>query len=134
MGEGTKMKMGHVAPLLLMLVALSGCGELLQPGYSYARVQVEVTTPDGEPLHGVPLILYTGQRHMGYGTTNFAGMYSFDFVPAGSYGVAAALDGELTLPEGEVNFRVFDVAEGEVVEARIVLIRADSPPGASAGP
>jgi hypothetical protein len=61
-------------PLVLLLGLLGGllggCGELLQPGYRYARVEVLVITPDAEPLQGVDLILYTGQRPMGYGSTD----------------------------------------------------------------
>jgi hypothetical protein len=133
MDRGVEMKKAGTAVLLLLLAAMAGCGELLQPGYSYARVQVEVTDPGGEPLRGVSLILYTGQRHMAYGTTDFAGRHSFNFVPAGSYGVAAALQDGFALPEGEVNFRVFDVEEGETREVSIVLIRSEVSPGAAAG-
>jgi hypothetical protein len=71
----------------LALLALIACdGDLSRPSL-YSQVEVSVTA-GGEPVPGAQLILYTGPRRIGYGTTGADGRYTFRRVPANGYSLA----------------------------------------------
>lgn len=76
----------------LTLAALSlgvACDTSLTKPSLYNAVRVIVTQRNGVGVPGAGLVLYTGQRHMGYGTTDSTGEFTFTRVPQGIYGVAA---------------------------------------------
>ena len=76
--------------LMLAVVFLSfGCERLITRPSLYGSVTAVVTRRDSMPIPGAGLLLYTGQRPMGYGSTDAAGRYRFEEVPEGSYGVRA---------------------------------------------
>ena len=76
--------------LMLAVVFLSfGCERLITRPSLYGSVTVVVTRRDSTPIPGAGLLLYTGQRPMGYGSTDAAGRYRFEEVPEGAYGVRA---------------------------------------------
>ena len=56
----------------------------------YNSVEVIVARRNGQGIPGADLVLYTGQRPMGYATTGADGRYTFTRVPQGVYGVLAA--------------------------------------------
>jgi hypothetical protein len=112
---------GVLVGLVIATLALGGCGDLFGPATQYGAVTVLVRDTAGAPATGVALTLYNGERHMGYGTTDAAGSHTFSFVPEGGYGVWATPPVGWTVAEGESNFVVFDLAEGETREVRIVL-------------
>jgi hypothetical protein len=66
-----------------------GCDNWLTKPSLYSTVPVRVTQRNGAAVPGAELVLYTGQRHMGYGTTDSSGEFSFTRVPQGLYGVTA---------------------------------------------
>jgi hypothetical protein len=76
--------------MCLALLAAAGCDSWLTKPSLYNSVAVTATTRSGAPIPGVPLVLYTGQRPMGYGTTDSAGRFTFTRVPQGFYGVHAS--------------------------------------------
>lgn len=75
--------------LLAMLVPLGGCERLITKPSLYGTVTAEVARRNGTPIAGTRLVLYMGQRPMGYGTSDSLGRYRFDDVPEGAYGVLA---------------------------------------------
>jgi protocatechuate 3,4-dioxygenase beta subunit len=75
--------------LLLAAALLSGCERLITRPSLYATVSAQVMDRTGAPVPGARLVLYTGQRPMGYGTTDAMGQYTFQEVPEGVYGVLA---------------------------------------------
>lgn len=85
------------AALLFMVVA--GCESLLTRPGLYGTVTVTAARRSGEPIAGAPLVLYTGQRPMGYGTTDSTGRYTFLDVPEGVYGVYASVPSGYARPE-----------------------------------
>jgi hypothetical protein len=72
-----------------LLSGLTGCERLLTTPSLYGSVAVTVTRRNGAPVPGARLLIYTGQRPMGYGTTDSLGRYLFEDVPEGLYGVRA---------------------------------------------
>ncbi|MHB8837461.1 MAG: hypothetical protein ACYC7F_00720 [Gemmatimonadaceae bacterium] len=78
-----------------LLVALVACDSLVTSPPRYAMVDVLTTRRDGTPVAHVPVVLSTGQRIIGYDTTNANGTARFVRVPEGpAYGVLAGV------PEG----------------------------------
>lgn len=73
------------------LASALACEPLLLSPPRYGEVRVTVTTNAGMPVAGVSLSLYTGQRPIEYAHTDDAGTYTFQRVPAGNYGVIAAI-------------------------------------------
>ena len=73
----------------LLLVA-SGCDEVFTPEFTYGSVDVSINLPDGRGVPHVPLVLYTGTRHLAYANTDSSGAAYFDQVPEGPAGVGAA--------------------------------------------
>lgn len=67
----------------------TACDALVTRPSLYGNVAVAVVRRNGDAIPGTRLILYTGQRHMGYGVTDAAGHYAFTNVPEGAYGVRA---------------------------------------------
>lgn len=68
----------------------AGCDSLISKPSLYGTVEVTATLRTGEAVPGAAVKLYTGQRAMGYATTDANGRYRFLSVPAGAYGVFAA--------------------------------------------
>ena len=63
---------------------------MLSPN-QYGEVRVTVTAVGGAPVAGVPVTLYTGPRPIEYAHTDAAGVYTFERVTKGNYGVLAGL-------------------------------------------
>ena len=78
----------------IALASLTGCDRLLTRPSLYNTVKVVAIRRNGDPVPGVGLTLYTGQRPMGYAMTGRDGSFTFTTVPQGNYGVAA------TVPDG----------------------------------
>ena len=74
---------------LAVLMCASACDQWLTQPVRYNTVEVSAMRRNGEAIAGVALELYTGQRPMGYGTTDATGRYRFTLVPDGLYGVRA---------------------------------------------
>jgi hypothetical protein len=74
----------------LALAAVGGCEAMLSPN-QYGEVRVTVTTAAGAPVEGVPVTLYTGARPIEYAHTDAGGVYLFERVTRGNYGVLAGL-------------------------------------------
>jgi hypothetical protein len=72
-----------------MILFAAGCDAWLTKPSLYNTVTVIVVTRGGQPIPGVALTLYTGQRPMGYATTDTNGRHDFHDVPQGNYGVFA---------------------------------------------
>lgn len=95
------VRLDHVAPwarmtMCALLVVLNGCEAILSPS-RYGEVRVTIATASGAPAPGAAVVLYTGQRPIEYAYTDAAGVYLFERVTAGNYGVVARL------PRGFVN-------------------------------
>ncbi|HVX40768.1 MAG TPA: carboxypeptidase-like regulatory domain-containing protein [Gemmatimonadaceae bacterium] len=73
------------------VLGLTACDAWLTKPSLYSTVHVVTTRRNGDPVPGVALTLYTGQRPMGYDTTDSAGRFTFTRVPPGLYGVAASI-------------------------------------------
>lgn len=73
-----------------LVMLLAACDGLVTTPTRYAMVDVKTTRRDGTPVGNVPLVLSTGQRVMGYDTTDANGTARFTLVPEGpAYGVLA---------------------------------------------
>jgi hypothetical protein len=86
---GNEVGLRRVLLAALMLCAVACDKWLTTPGL-YNTVTVIVTTRNGSPVPRTALTLYTGQRPMGYATTDATGRYMFQDVPQGDYGVLAS--------------------------------------------
>ena len=75
--------------LLLLCAAITACDGWVTKPTRYNVIEVTTHLQDGAPVAAVPLILYTGQRTMGYAATSSNGVYRFERVPQGIYGVFA---------------------------------------------
>jgi hypothetical protein len=75
-----------VAAALALLTALGCDSWLTRPSY-YAQLDVITRDQSGSPMVGVPLVLYTGDRPMGYASSDASGHFLFTRVPVGVYGV-----------------------------------------------
>lgn len=87
------------AGAVLLFSVVAGCESLLTRPGLYGTVTVTAARRSGEPIAGAPLVLYTGQRPMGYGTTDSTGAYTFLDVPEGVYGVYATVPSGYARPE-----------------------------------
>jgi len=65
---------------------MGGCDSLLSPSV-YGSVKVTVVRRDGTPIANVPVTVYFVQRRLEAATTDAVGSYTFERLPAGSYGV-----------------------------------------------
>jgi hypothetical protein len=77
--------------LLAGALALGACDSWVTRPSFYNSVRVLAARRTGEPIAGVDLVLYTGQRPMGYGTTDSLGTFTFTNVPKGQYGIIASI-------------------------------------------
>ena len=77
------------AAIAAVLPLLSACEALITKPTLYGTVTADVLRRNGSPIAGASLVLYTGQRPMGYARTDSAGRYRFEEVPEGMYGVLA---------------------------------------------
>lgn len=112
------------AILLLAAGALVACEDLISEPFDYGKVEVTATRRSGVPVSGVRLTLYTGTRHLGYGTTDDNGRFSFQFVPTGRIGVLADPPVEfrpLDLDRGYS--RVQNISEGESASAEFTYLK-----------
>ncbi len=78
---------------LLSIMLGGACAEAVITPFQYGSVEVTALS-NGEPVPGIQLTLYTGTRHLGYGSTNDEGRFVFESVPAGIMGVAAVLQAD----------------------------------------
>lgn len=85
-----------LAPLALAasLALSAGCDSWLTKPSLYNTVTVVVTQRNGAPVRDADLVLYTGQRPVGYAKSGADGRYTFARVPEGLYGI------RLTPPRG----------------------------------
>ncbi|HEY5060666.1 MAG TPA: carboxypeptidase-like regulatory domain-containing protein [Gemmatimonadaceae bacterium] len=81
------MKRSMAAALAALTLAM-GCDAWLTKPSLYTTVEVVATGDSGDPIANAPLILYTGQRPMGYAATGADGRFTFTRVPPGNYGVS----------------------------------------------
>ena len=65
----------------------AGCESISLESTLYGAVDVSVVRRNGDPIPKTSLVLYTGQRPMGYGETDQHGKHLFSLVPEGLYGV-----------------------------------------------
>jgi hypothetical protein len=112
--------------VLAALVSVAGCRDLMEPGYRYGRVLVEVVEASGAPVPDVSLTLFTGARHMGYGRTDGRGHHEFGFVPRGGYGVTAQPPAGYRFTPGD-ELVTFQLDEGATREVRFVLHPEEAP-------
>jgi len=99
------------APLLGVL----GCDAWLTKPPLTNTVEVIATRRNGDPVPGVALLLYTGQRPMAYATTGSDGTYRFEGVPQGFYGVFATPAEPYELKERTFGGPATDFVDGLVV-------------------
>lgn len=77
-----------LAAALLAVAALVGaCDSALTDPAPYGTIRAVARTRAGEAIAGASAVLYTGQRPMGYGTSDSTGTVIFTRVPEGLYGV-----------------------------------------------
>lgn len=113
-------------PILICSVALVtlslACESLVTRPTLYGRVDATVRNRKGEPVPGAALVLYTGQRPMGYATTDATGSYRFLDVPEGTYGLRAIPPaGYLRLEDVSAVLKPTDVVDQLVVTAETGL-------------
>jgi hypothetical protein len=99
-----------------LILVIQGCEEVFTPPFKYASVEVLVTLPDGQGVQDVPLVLYTGTRHLDYRKTDSMGASRFEFVPEGDIGVSSAPTRYFYAAEHpDGYYRTFRVEEGDTV-------------------
>ncbi|MDQ8145877.1 MAG: carboxypeptidase-like regulatory domain-containing protein [Gemmatimonadota bacterium] len=118
----TRRRTPTLAAALLAVAALVGaCDSALTDPAPYGTIRAVARTRAGEPLRGVAAELYTGQRPMGYGTTDSAGTIHFTRVPEGLYGVL------LTLPDSYTTIGALTGARGgDVIDGLRLAPKADT--------
>src|SRR4051812_27229306 len=80
----------RMTTVAIAALSLAGaCDTSLTKPSLYNSVRVIVTQRDGKGIFDAGLVLYTGQRHMGYGATDSTGEFTFTRVPQGVYGLTA---------------------------------------------
>jgi hypothetical protein len=100
---------------LIAAMVLAGCDSMITKPTLYSNVLVDVRRLNHQPVPGVPVVLYTGQRPMGYGITDSTGHYLFTNVPKGLYGVRISPYGDYVAIEDVIGGPV------TVVKDQIVL-------------
>lgn len=84
------MSMRRIAALCIAastLIGAAACESLVTKPSLYGTVTTQVLRRDSTPIPGAQVVLYTGQRPIGYATTDNNGAYKFIDVPDGVYGV-----------------------------------------------
>ncbi len=102
--------------ILVLSLVIQACTDVFTPHFTYASVEVSVTLANGQGVSGVPLVLYTGTRHLDYGETDSAGVSRFELVPEGDTGVGAVPTGYFYAtqhPDGY--YKTFRVTEGDQI-------------------
>lgn len=74
-----------------LALALSGCSDVLTPPYEFGAVEVATERRSGAPIPNVDLVLFSGTRHAGFGTTDQDGRHVFELVVEGPRGVTATI-------------------------------------------
>jgi hypothetical protein len=86
-----RRRLTRAAAGAVALVLGIGCDQWLTKVSFYNTVDVTVTRRNGEPIPGSNLVLYTGDRPVGYATSSADGHFTFERVPQGLYGVLATI-------------------------------------------
>ena len=111
----------RVATSLAAVALIAACDAVLTDPVPYGTVRAVARTRTGAPLPGVATALYTGQRPMGYGTTDGTGTVVFTRVPEGLYGVL------LTLPDSYATIGALSGAPGgDVIDGVRLTPMADT--------
>ncbi|MEO7362824.1 MAG: carboxypeptidase regulatory-like domain-containing protein [Gemmatimonadaceae bacterium] len=71
----------------LASLAAAACDALISKPSLYGTITAQVLRRDSTPIPGTLIQLYTGQRPMGYATTDSSGTFRFVDIPDGVYGV-----------------------------------------------
>lgn len=74
---------------LAAVISVTACDSLLTKPSLYSSVPVVVARTNGDGIPGARVVLYTGDRPMGYGITDSSGQFLFTQVPQGVYGITA---------------------------------------------
>lgn len=125
-----------LAALAAGSLTMGGCDSLLTPSV-YGSLRVTVTQRDGRPIANIPVTAYRIDRRLDRGTTDADGTYTFERLPANSYGVedtviAGYMLAEMVRPGPPTNFAdKIVVTAGRVATARLVLLKVG--PGTIAG-
>jgi len=115
--------------LALALLCTTSCDSMVTRPSLLGEVETTVQRRDGTPVRGSALILFTGARPMGYGSTDTSGRFRFRDVPYGVYGVRAVPPEGYTSTERVINTGPADVADqlrvtgGDRVAASITLLK-----------
>lgn len=95
--------MKRFVALMCAAVATTACDQLATKPLNYTSVEVRAERRlGGAPIAGVPVVLFTGPRPMGYDTTDALGRARFDLVPTGGvqlYGVLSYAPAGYEFPE-----------------------------------
>ncbi len=73
--------------VVVATLAAAACESLITKPSLYGSVSAEVKRRDSTAIPGARILLYTGQRPIGYAVTDAAGRFTFVDVPNGVYGV-----------------------------------------------
>jgi len=68
-------------------LAVAACDSLISKPSLYGTISAEVKRRDSTAVPGARVLLYTGQRPVGYAVTDGAGQFTFIDIPDGLYGV-----------------------------------------------
>ncbi len=115
--------------VLGLAIAATACDAWVTKPVRYNTVVATVHQRNGTPVSGVPLVLYTGDRPMGYGKTDPAGEYVFERVPQGLYGVQLIADSSFVPIENVIRGPVstvlagFDLTHDSTVHATFTVLR-----------
>lgn len=107
--------------LTLLAVLASACSDIYRPSYDYASIEVRAVDTRGAPIPNVQLTLYFGDLHHAYGATRSNGTHTFNFVPAGVYGIAAGHPGEYVPANGAESYRIVSVEKGGELQVEFVF-------------
>lgn len=72
---------------VLATLVVAACESLITKPSLYGTIRAEVKRRDGTPIAGAQVQLYTGQRPIGFATTDANGAYTFVDVADGVYGL-----------------------------------------------
>src|SRR6478672_341898 len=100
---------------LIAATLLAGCDSMITTPTLYSNVLVDIARLNHQPAGGIPVVLYTGQRPMGYGVTDSTGHMLFRNVPKGQYGVQITPIGDFVAIEDVIG------GPSTVVKDKIVI-------------
>ena len=105
-----------VCAAVLAALALAACDALISKPSLYGTITTQVLRRDSTPIAGAKILLYTGQRPMGYASTDSSGTFRFVDIPDGMYGV------RITPPDGYLSITdIVGGADSAVVRDGLVL-------------